>query len=84
MSKTEIRVNKNGVRELLRSDEAKAVCEEYASKVQQRAGEGYVMEERNYPRRSGYAIRPDTYKARRDNLENNTLLKVLYEQAVKV
>lgn len=78
MSKMKFKVNKEGVRQLLRSSEAKAVCKEYAASVQQRAGEGYVMEERNYLRRAGYAVRPDTYQAHRDNLENNTLLKSLY------
>ena len=43
-----------------------------------RAGEGYVMEDRNYPERAGAAVRVDSYEAYRDNLENNTLLKSLY------
>ena len=78
MSKIKFELNSQGVKELLKSDGAKGVCREYASQIQRRLGDGYVMEDRNYPERSGAAVRADSFEAYRDNMENNTLLKSLY------
>ena len=77
MSKVKFELNKAGVRELLKSTEAGSICMEYANQVQSRAGEGYIVESRRYPERTGAAVYPETYKAVRDNLKNNTLLKSL-------
>ena len=71
------KLDKKGVRELLKDSETAAVCTQYGSQVLSRAGDGYMMESRNYPERTGVAIFPDTYKAKKDNLEHNTLLKAL-------
>ena len=48
-----------------------------ASRVVQRAGTGYEMQQRSYPERNGYVVRPATYQARKDNLDNNTLEKAV-------
>lgn len=71
------KLNKAGVRELLKSPEIAAECGKHATDTAAAAGEGYVVEPRNYKDRSGYAVYPDTFKARRDNFDNNTLLKSL-------
>lgn len=77
MLKAKIKLNGKGVRALLRSAEMQQICMEHANAVQQRAGEGYVVEKRNYPERSGAAVRPDNAEAYYDNLHHNTLLKAL-------
>lgn len=78
MSKLEKFVlDKKGVRELLKSAEIQQECMKYAYAAAGRCGEGYAVESRNYPERSGAAVRADTYKARKDNLKNNTLLKAV-------
>lgn len=77
MSKVKIKLDRKGVRGLMKDKEIQAICTEYGSQVLSRAGDGYKMESRNYPERSGVAIFPDTYKANKDNLEHNTLLKAL-------
>ncbi len=69
--------DKMGIRGLLKDPETAAVCTQYGAQVLNRAGAGYEMESRTYPERSGVAIFPDTYKAKKDNLEHNTLLKAL-------
>lgn len=74
---TRFKLKKASVRELLKSPEIAAECAKHAEATAAAAGEGYVVEPRNYKNRSGYAVRPDTFKARRDNLNNNTLLKAL-------
>lgn len=77
MSKMQFKLNGAGVKELLKSDAMKGICRQHASQIAQRAGVGYVVEDRNYPERSGAAVRADSYEAYRDNLENNTLLKAV-------
>lgn len=80
MSKVRFELDENGLRSLLKSTEMQSICLEYATRTQQTAeasASGYVVEPRNYPERSGYAVRANTYKARKDNLDNNTLLKAL-------
>lgn len=80
MSKVKFELNKSGVRELLKSAEAQGECMKYANAAFSRASvssDGYVVEPRNYPERSGAAVRANTYEARKDNFDNNTLLKSL-------
>lgn len=77
MSKVKIKLNSQGVRELLKSPEIASACEEQARAVAARAGSGYEVEQRNYPERTGFVVSAETDEARRDNLKNNTLLKAL-------
>lgn len=77
MSKVKIKLNKMGVRSLLKSAEIAAACKEQADAVAGRAGEGYSVEQRNYPERTGYVVSAETPEARLDNLKHNTLLKAL-------
>ena len=78
MSKTRLKWRWSGIHEVSKSDGVKQACREHATRLQARAGEGYVVEDRNYPERAGAAVRPDTPEAYRDNLENNTLLRLIY------
>ena len=53
MSKrVQVKLNRAGVRALLKSEQMAAVCRQYASRVVQRAGTGYEMQQRSYPERS--------------------------------
>ena len=80
MNRVDFKLNRAGVRELLKSAEAQNICMQQANMVLSRASassDGYVVETRNYPERSGAAVRADTFKARKDNYDNNTLLKAI-------
>lgn len=66
-----------GIQELLRSDEIQKECRKQAQRVAQRAGVGYTVEDRNYPERSGAAVKATSIIAKIDNAKNNTLLKAL-------
>jgi len=79
MSNFKFELDRNGVKELLKSDGVAEACREKAETVLERCGrgEGYVMESRRYPERTGYAVYASDYPAIQDNLENNTLLKAL-------
>lgn len=78
MSNVKFKVDMQGVRDFLHSDEVTSHCKQRAEQIQQRAGSGYIVEGRNYPRRAGSVVKAGTDEAYRDNLENNTLLKSLY------
>lgn len=75
MSKVKFQLNRAGVRELLRSQEATNVCRTYANAVRNRAGEGYEVDTYTGKNRANASVRAATYKARKENYENNTLLK---------
>ena len=77
MSKVDFKLNRAGVRELLRSPEALSVVESYAAPVQSRAGEGYEITTHTGKNRVNASVHAETYEARKDNYENNTLLKAL-------
>lgn len=77
MSKVRVKLNRAGVREMLKSGGAAAECMGYAQQIALACGDGYVAEGRSYPERTGAAVYADTPKAKRDNLKNNTLLRAL-------
>jgi len=75
MSKVKFKLNRAGVRELMQSSEALAICEQYAHAIQSRAGEGYEVTTMVGKTRANASVHAATEEARRDNYENNTLLK---------
>ena len=75
MSRVRFELDRAGVRELMKSPEAMAVCKEYASAVRNRAGDGYEVDTYLGKTRANASVYAATYEARRDNYENNTLLK---------
>ena len=77
MSKVNFKLNRAGVRELMQSPEAVSVCRDYAEMVRGRAGDGYEVTTYVGKNRANASVFAETYKARKDNYENNTLLKAL-------
>ena len=77
MSKMKFVLNKAGVSELLKSPEMQAILSGYASAAANRAGDGYSSEVHIGKKRAYANIFAETYEARQDNLDNNTLLKSL-------
>ena len=77
MSKVRFELNRAGVRDLLRSQEAMNVCENEASRIAMRAGEGYEVTTHVGVNRVNASVMASTPEARRDNSRNNTLLKAL-------
>lgn len=69
-------LNKKGVGELLKSDEIKSVLMEHARATLGGLGDGYDIRE-TMTDRAGVNVFAATYEAKRDNLENNTILKAL-------
>lgn len=77
MSKVRFELNRAGVRELMQSPEMVSVCTQYANAVRARAGDGYEVSSYVGKNRANASVIATTYEARRDNYENNTLLKAL-------
>lgn len=76
MSKT-FKLNRAGVRQLMQSAEMQSVLRDKASQIQNRCGDGYehdIMVGRN---RANAMVSASTYAAKRDNMDNNTLLKAV-------
>ena len=70
-------LDKNGVIELMKADEMKSICKEYADNAVARLGDGYeanVYDGKNRCNASVYATTPATQK---DNLENDTIFKAV-------
>lgn len=77
MANVEIVLNTAGVRELLRSNEMKAECEKRANEAVGRLGPGYTVTTHTGKNRVNVSIFAESYEAKRDNMENNTMLKAL-------
>lgn len=77
MSKVKIELNFAGIREMLKSPEAGAICEEYAHRALMNLGDGYGTSTMVGKIRINAEVSAQTYKARKENAENNTILKAL-------
>ncbi|MBQ3856296.1 MAG: hypothetical protein II762_06385 [Ruminococcus sp.] len=75
MSKVDFKLNSAGVRQLLKSAEALDVVKDYAYAIRNRAGDGYEVTWMVGKTRVNASVAAMTPEARRDNYENNTLLK---------
>lgn len=77
MSKTIFKLDRAGVGQLLKSAEMMSICEEHARAIQAKCGDGYEVTTHTGKTRVNASVAATTYKARRDNLDNNTLLKAV-------
>lgn len=76
-TKVRFQLNRSGVAELMKSAEMVSIMEEYGSKALSTLGDGYEMNTHIGRNRANVEIEAVTYKAKRDNLENNTILKAV-------
>ena len=72
-----ISLSYEGIGQLLRGEEMKALMERFGAETAGRAGEGYDYRVHNTGQRQAVNIFPNTREAAKDNLKNNTLLKSL-------
>ena len=77
MGKVKFELNRAGVRELLQSSEMMAICQEYASNAVAQLGEGYEMSTHVGKSRVNASVIATTYQARKENAENNSILKAV-------
>ena len=77
MGNVKFELNKNGVKQLMQSDEMMSVCREYANAAMASLGNGYEVSDMVGKTRVNVQITATSFKARKENLENNTILKSL-------
>lgn len=77
MAKFKFELNQSGVRELMQSSEMKAICEKYANNALNILGEGYEVTTHTGRTRVNASVMATTYEARKENSENNSILKAV-------
>lgn len=77
MANVKFELNKEGVRELLSSQEMESVLADYANAALGRLGDGYSVNTHTGKNRVNAEITADTFKARKENSEDNSILKSL-------
>lgn len=75
MSKVEFRLNRAGVAELMKSGAMQAILKKHATAIKNRAGTGYEQDVHVGKNRANARVWASSSSARKDNLDNNTLLK---------
>lgn len=81
--KVRIKLNSAGVRALLKDPGVAGVCQGVAAGIAESAGEGYAVEQRNYPERTGYAVKTTSFETMREEYKNNTLQKIALSRGAK-
>lgn len=76
-SKVKIELNQQGLQALLKSKEIEIMLKKRADEAVERCGEGYRAASYTMPTRAVARVSAVTRKAKRDNLQNNTILKSL-------
>ena len=78
MSKVKFELNKQGVRDLMKSSEMAEICTGYANSALGRLGAGYSVSTYTGANRFNAEVFTETYQAKRDNLKNNSILKAVF------
>lgn len=79
MSKFIFKLNRSGVAELMKSQAMQSVLKEHATTIKDRAGDGYEQDIYVGKNRANAMVKAESFKARKDNSENNTLLKAVHK-----
>lgn len=77
MNKLKIVLNREGVRELLRSEDMMSICKSHADAAAAALGEGYEVSTHTGKNRVNAQITAVSREARQENLDNNSILKAL-------
>lgn len=78
MAKVRFELNREGVRELLRSKEMMDVCQEYANNALGKLGDGYEVTTHTGTNRVNAEVAAVTYAAKKENLNDNTIIKAVF------
>ena len=78
MAKVRFELNREGVRELLRSKEMMEICTDYANSALSRLGNGYEVTSFTGKNRVNAEVKAESFAAKRENLKSNTILKAVF------
>ena len=70
-------LNTEGVKSLLQSPEMMEICEKHANNALARLGDGYEVSTHTGKTRVNAQVSAVSYKAKKDNAKNNTILKAV-------
>jgi len=77
MSKFEFKLNRAGVKELMKSPEMQSILTQKAAGIRNRCGDGFGQDIRVGKNRANAMVWAETPKAKQENSENNTILKAV-------
>lgn len=77
MSKVKIVLNSAGMREVLKSESVRAAIKAEADRIAGACGDGYESASTIGRTRALASVRAETAKAKKDNYDNNTILKAV-------
>lgn len=77
-NKVKFELNREGVRELLKSQEMMDICKGYADRAQASLGDGYEVTTHTGTNRVNAMVAAESRKAKKENLEDNTILKAVF------
>lgn len=72
-----IEIHTAGIRELLKSQPVAEACKEQAQKIKTEVGNGFEVQSRKYPERTGYAVSAESREAVNKVYQENVLLKAI-------
>lgn len=75
--KVKVKLNRAGVRNLLKSEEMMQICKDHAYATQAALGAGYEVTYRSGKNRANAEVAAVSRKARKENSKDNIILKVL-------
>lgn len=75
--KVKFKLNRAGVRELMKSDAMMGICKDYANSAKQRLGDGYEVDSHVGTNRVNAMIYATWYQTKKENSDNNVILKAL-------
>lgn len=75
--KIKVKLNRSGVRALLKSAEMMQICKDHAYATQAALGDGYEVTYRTGKNRANAEVAAVSREARRENRRHNTILKAL-------
>ena len=77
MAKNKFKLDYKGVGKLLKSEAMQTVLTEHATNIKNRCGDGYEQDIYIGKTRANAMVSATTYQAKKDNMDNNTLLKAV-------
>ena len=75
--KMDFKLNRAGVRELMKSQAMMNVCKEYANRALQRLGDGYESDTYVGANRVNAMVYATWYQTKKENSDNNVILNAL-------
>ena len=79
MSNFVFKLNRKGIAELMKSQEMQDVLKKHATTIKDRAGDGYEQDIHVGKNRANAMVKAETFKARKDNSKNNTVLRAVHK-----